>query len=119
MVEIGQDVLDVCARIREVSPTLGVQWNDASEVFRIYELGEDGKQRTVCWIRELTPDLPEFLMSLEKGDYAAQVARIDAQAERDAEHAGLERRGELHERLKHAVRKDIGYKGHVFLPRGV
>lgn len=119
LVEIDQDVLDVCARIREVDTSLGVEWSDSANLFRVYELCADGKKRTVFWTPELTADLPDYLRQLSKTDYVTEMERRDRKAERDKDHDHLERWGGRHERLAHAVRKDVGYKGKVFVPRGL
>jgi hypothetical protein len=119
MVEIDQDVFDVCARIREIDPRLGVDFSEAAGAFRIYEIGEDGKRRAVFWTRELTADIPGYLQELDKTDYVKAIDAVDAKAERDADHAFAEKVGPPSEKLKHAVRKDIGYKGTAFIPRSI
>lgn len=122
MVEIDSDVLDVCARIREVDSSLGVDWHDTDDggVFRIYEDCVDGVRRTVKWVTELTADLPDYLRMISKQDYAGELERGDAQADRDRDHASHERLGPHAERLAHAMRKDLGLTTHrIYVPRGI
>lgn len=119
LVEIDQDVLDVCARIRQIDPSLGIEYSKGRELFRVFEIGPDGRKRTVFWTPELTADIPDFVQRLGSTDYVSEMERMDRQAERDAAHAHLEKFGPLHERLAHAVRKDVGFKGRAFMPRGL
>jgi len=49
-------------------------------------------------------------------DYSKEVARLDAQAERDSDHKLAEATGEGHERLYHALRKDMGVQSKIFVP---
>ena len=119
LIPVDGDVFDVCQRIREVDRSLGVEFNLKSEQYRIYEEGDDGVRRTVKWVAELTPDLPEHLRQLLHTDYARELERVDRQAERDAAHAFHERVGPVGERLAHAVRKDLGIKRNVVIPKGI
>lgn len=120
LIEIDADVLYVCDQIREISASLGVEWNERSELFRVYELGADGRKRTVFWTPELTADIPAHLRSLTKEDYAKAIEAADRQADRDREHQFHERIAPIAERMHHAIRKDKGYsKDRAFLPRGL
>lgn len=119
MIEVDQDVLDVCDRIREVDPNLGVEYNERSGLFRISELCTDGRKRTVCWVEELTSDLPDYLRQVQKTDYARHLDLIDERAQRTANHEFSERHGPTGERLAHAARKDLGVKGKAFVPRDI
>lgn len=119
LIEIDQDVLDVCKRLREVDPCLGVDYNEDSCLFRVSELCADGRKRTVCWVEELTADLPDYLQRLTKTDYVKEIERMDAQADRDRDHAFHERMGPIGERLAFALRKDFGVKSKAFVPRDI
>jgi len=116
MVEIESDVLDICKQIKAIDSRLGVEYNELSAQFRIYELGRDGKRRTVMWVSELTADIPEHLRKLAIQDYVKEMDRRDAQADRDRSHRFHEQVGEIGERLLHAARKDLGVKNKIYVP---
>jgi hypothetical protein len=123
LIEIDQDVMDVAYRIRDVGRAvgarLGVQYNEESNKFRVYEEGADGKQRTVTWLVALTPNAVEFVQSLFGRDLVADMDRVDAQAEKDRRHALDEAVGPVAEKLHHAIRKDLGLKPRVFVPKDI
>lgn len=52
-------------------------------------------------------------------DFLAELDRQNAQAERDKIRSRHEKFGETHEQLAHALRKDLGVKSRVFVPRAV
>jgi hypothetical protein len=116
MVEIAADVQNIAAEIKRVDPRLGVQYNELSEQFRIYELGRDGKRRTVMWVRELTADIPEHLRRLATQDYVREMDRRDARADRDRDHRLHELLGPIGEKLAHAARKDRQVKNKIYVP---
>jgi hypothetical protein len=118
-VAIDSDVMDVAIRIREVDPCLSVDYGEDAGLFRIRELCADGRYRNVCWVRELTPDLPDYLQRILKTDYVKDMERRDAQAQRDSDHRIHEIVGPIGERLAHAVRKDLGVKSRAFVPKGI
>lgn len=117
LVEIGQDVLDVCARLREIDSSLTVQYSEDAGAFRIGEVGPDGKDRVICWVTELSADLPDHIQRVGKENYAAEMERLDREADRAREHTFHEQIGEIGERLHHAVGKDLGWKDRAFVPR--
>lgn len=69
-------------------------------------------QRVVERLRRIDPSKGDYGYA-ERLERNARERRVRAEKER------LERLGDPGERLKHAIRKDVGYKGRIFLPRGV
>lgn len=116
LVEIDDDVQSIAQQIKDIDPRLGVEYNLQSLQFRVYELGDDGKRRTVMWIDELTGDIPNHLRRIAKTNYVLEMRRQDAQAERDADHRLHERLGPVAEKLAHALRKDLDIKPRIFVP---
>lgn len=119
LIEIGQDVLDVCARLKEIDERLAVDYNEVGGYFRISELGDDGKVRAVCYVQELSADIPSHIQRLGVENYALELERADAQADRDREHTFHEQLGPIGERLHHAIGKDLGWKHRAFVPKEV
>lgn len=120
LIEIHEDVLDVCARLREIDPALCVDFNQDNGLWRVSEMCADGRKRSVSWFEELTADVPEYVQRLLKTDYVAEMDRMDAQAEKDKDHAFHEKVGPIGERLAFAMRRDRGYdKQKAFVPRDI
>lgn len=119
-VEIDRDVLDVCHQIREIDRSLGVDWNDDAEYFRVYQL-VDGQKHTVTTALELNGEVVERIRRIAHPSYdlGAELERLDNEADRENEHRFREQVGEFGERLLHAARKDLQVQNQVFLPRGV
>lgn len=121
LITIEDDVLDVARRLKEIHPSLHVYWNEQGEYFVIYELCDDGRERVVTTVKELDPRLIAHFEQLasESWNVVAEIDRMDAQADRDKEHAFAERVGEIGERLHHALRKDYEVRDRIYLPSGV
>lgn len=120
MIEIEVDVLDICRRIQEIEPSLGVDYNEVGQYFRVYQtIG--GEKHTVTTVNELTPELVERIRRLAHPSYdlAAELDRLDAEADRERQHAFKEKIGEIGEQLFHAARKDLEVKDRIWLPRGI
>lgn len=120
MMEVDADVLDICRRIQEIEPSLGVDYNEYGKYFRVYQtIG--GEKHTVTTVTELTPELVERIRRLAHPSYdlAAELDRIDDQADREQQHAFREQVGEVGEHLFHAMRKDLEVKDRIWLPRGI
>lgn len=120
MIEVEADVLDICRRIQEIEPSLGVDYNEDGQYFRVYQT-ISGEKHTVTTVTELTPELVERIAQLKHPTYdlAAELDRLDDQADREQQHAFKERVGEVGEHLFHAMRKDLQVKDRIWLPRGI
>lgn len=121
MIEIGQDVMDICQRIQEIDPSLGVQYSEDGCYFRIYQKLQGGKESTVTTCQELTPQLVGELHRIAhpEYDFAKELDRLDDKADRDKSHAFREQIGEHSERLAHAIRKDIQDQSYVYIPKSI
>jgi len=119
LIEIDADVMNICERIREIDSSLGVDWNEDGNYFRVYQLVQGGDKHVVTTTRELTPEVVEEVRRLADPNYdlASELDRIDDKAERDNRHAFHERVGEVGERLHHAMRKDLQMQDRIYLPR--
>jgi hypothetical protein len=120
MVEIEEDVLDICRRIQEIEPSLGVDYNEDGQYFRIYQLIR-GEKHTVTTTTELTSELVERIRRLAHPsyDFAGELERLDDEGTRQRRQAFREKVGEVGEELYHAMRKDLQVKDRIWLPRGI
>ncbi|HTA98670.1 MAG TPA: hypothetical protein VK730_13640 [Solirubrobacteraceae bacterium] len=121
LIEIDADVMDICNRIREIDSSLGVDWNEDGNYFRVYQLVQGGEKHVVTTTRELTPEVVEEVRRIANPGYnlASELERLDDQADRDNQHAFQEKVGEGAERLRHAMRKDLQLQDRIYLPRSV
>ena len=127
LILIEEDVLDVVRRLKEISPSLHVYFNQQKHpkhgdegYFVIYELCEDGEERLVTTVKELDPRLIAHFerMAHESWDVLAEMDKMDEKAAKDKEAAFSERVGEIGERLHHALRQDKQVQDHIFVPEG-
>jgi hypothetical protein len=110
---IEDDVLDVARRIKEIDDSLSLQFNERGEFFVVVQTLEDGEEKLVTTAQELDERLIHHLKHIthRSYDFAKEADRMDAQAEREKDHAFHERVGEAGEVAAHALRKDLGLKG--------
>jgi hypothetical protein len=121
LIEIDSDVMNICERIREVDSSLGVDWNEDGNYFRVYQLVQGGDKHVVTTTRELTPEVVEEVRRIADPKYnlASELDRLDDQADKENQHAFNERVGEAGERLRHAMRKDLQMQDRIYLPRDI
>jgi hypothetical protein len=121
LVRIDDDIFDIAKRLREIHPSLGLDWNDTAGYFRVTQALHDGSKHVVLTCRELTPALVDRVRKITHHDYdvADELDRMDREYDKDRESRLTEQTGEMGERLHQALRKDMGFKPRVFLPRGV
>jgi hypothetical protein len=121
LVEIDSDIFDLAGRLHEIDPSLGLDWNDTGEYFRVTQTLENGRKHVVTTFRELTPEAIELVRRLVSPDYdlAGELDRKDREGQRERDRRLSEETGIMGERLHHALNKDLQYKGRIFLPRGV
>ena len=116
-ITVEADVGNVVAQIKEIDPRLGVIWDDDGEFFAVVE--QDGpRQRLVLTALELDHRVLQRLREISSPDYdyVAEMDRIDAVADSEKEHRFKNEVGERAEVMAHALRKDLGYKGKIFMP---
>lgn len=116
---VEDDVLDVVRRLQEIDPSLFVTYHEQGDYFSIVEMCPDGAERIVNNVKELTPDIIEYVRMIgsEGWDVVAEMEKMDQQADRNARHRFAESVGEIGERLHHALRKDLGFdKNRIWVP---
>lgn len=113
---IEQDVQDVVQRLKELDPNLRVHWNEYGEYFVISELLPDGSESLVTTVQDLNPVLVDYVRKLANKDYAAELDRLDREADRQADHERSEKVGEIGERAAHALRKDLSVQNRIYVP---
>jgi hypothetical protein len=121
MVNIESDVFDTAKRLHEIDRSLGVDWNDTAGYFRVTQTLQDGSKHVVLTCLELTPAVIQEVAKTVHPSYnlAAEIEKAEAQEEREFQHAQSEKIGDIGERLYSAMRKDLGVKSRIVLPRGV
>lgn len=119
LVAVEDDAQNVVNDICAIDPSLRVRYAETSEAFIVYQQHLDGRETLVTTAQELDPRLVERVQKITHPSYdlKAEMERVDAQAEKDQDHAFEEKVGEAGERLAHAIRKDLQHKGKVFIPR--
>src|SRR2546423_12858037 len=106
-IPIEADVYNIVERLKEISPTLSVNYIDQGDGwFSIVETTPDGKEHLVTTVTELTPAVVEHVRMLgsESYDAIAEMDRADDAAEKNKKRAFAEKVGEVGERLHHAIR---------------
>jgi tRNA threonylcarbamoyladenosine modification (KEOPS) complex Cgi121 subunit len=118
---VEDDVLNIASRLKQIDPCLSLHWNEKGEHFVVVETSEDGDERLVLTALQLDERVLERVgrIASPSYDYAREVDRLDAQAEREKDHRFHEQTGEVAERLAHALRQDLQAKNKIILPRGV
>jgi hypothetical protein len=124
MIAVEDDVQSICRELKQIDPSLGVDWNDREEYFRVFQMIDDDgrtKKHTVLTAQELTPEIVVRLRMLVHPDYdySREVERKHDRADREKDHAFHERTGEGGERLYWAIRKDLGLKPRAFIPKDI
>ncbi len=116
-IEIEDDVQSVAGELRELDPSLHLRYSESGRYFVVYQKLEDGSEQLVTTAKQLDKRLVKKVRRLVHASYdlAEELERGDAEADREAERRFSEDLGPAAERLRHAVRKDIGSKRRVFL----
>jgi hypothetical protein len=121
LVEVDSDVFDLAKRLHEIDTSLGLDWNEVGQYFRVYQDLLDGSRVMVTTSNELSPALLEEVRRIVQPgfDAGAEADRMDAAARREKEHQRKEKQGEVSERLKHAIKKDMGFNPSIIVPASV
>lgn len=117
VVTIDDDVLNIAKDLKEIDDKLRLRWVENAEYFCVYELEEDGSESLVLTSQELNPQIIERVRQIAHPsyDYAKELDKLDAQVDREFDHAQRERLGEAAEKLSFAVRKDLGLTNRAFI----
>jgi hypothetical protein len=116
MVMIDDDVLNIARDLNQIDENLKLRYSEEGEYFVVYQILPTGDQQLVLTSQDLNPQIVERIRQIGHSsyDYAKELEKQDAQAERDRLHANRERDGEVSERLAHAVRRDLGDQSRVY-----
>jgi hypothetical protein len=118
-VSVTDDVHGVVRDLKTIDPCLEVEYDTVEEFYVL--LRKDGPQedlvltalsldpRVVKRVREI--DRPEY-------DFVAEVDALDDAAEKQRTDDFREEMGGKHERLAHAIRKDLGDTSRAVIARG-
>lgn len=128
MVLIEDDVQNVANDLAEIDPHLRVRFSEAGGYFVVYWKPDDEEpgngelvttaqeldQRIVALVREL------YYKAQQPGySFADELEKEEQRQRKERDHQFTEDRGEMYERLAHAMRKELGYDGgKVFVPGG-
>lgn len=117
VVTIDDDVLNIAKDLKAIDDKLRLRWVEKAEYFCVYELEEDGSESLVLTSQELNPQIVERVRQIAHPsyDYVAELDKLDAQVDREFNHAQRERLGEAAEKLSFAVRKDLGLTNRAFI----
>lgn len=121
MVDIDADVGNVVAQLHELDSRLRVRFAETGGYFVVYEQLEDGKEHLVLTSQTLDARIVERVRQISSPsyDYAAELERQDAAADREADRRLHERVGPIAEEFMHAARRDRGLQtDRAFIPKG-
>lgn len=120
---IDADVGGVVKQLREIDPAFRVRYSEAGDYFVVYCQDEGGDPYMVATYQELDARVVSNIREIvyrnrQPGySYAAELERMNADADRRREQRFSEQIGERAERLAHAVRKDLGDTSRAFIDR--
>lgn len=120
-VRIEQDLCEVVKQLREIDDSLRVEWNEDGNFYAIFEVGP-GNTRN--WVRTVPADrldssLVERIRQIMHPSYSyiAEAEAKDTLAEREKDHRFEEEIGEKAERTAAVIRKQLGAKNKIVVPR--
>jgi hypothetical protein len=123
MIAVDDDVQGIAMRLREIDPSLRLSVSEATGHFVVKQRLErpDGsiKETLVTTSTSCDGRLLDRIARIASEDYdlAAELEDIDDEAKRADDHAFSEKVGPLAEQLAFAMRKDLGVKGRISVPR--
>lgn len=109
LVLIEEDVQDIARDLQRIDPSLFLFFSPDEEFWVVMQKVGDEEQ-LVTTTRDLDRRLVDRVRQVCSPGYdlIGELERLEAQAERDADHARRESLGDGAERLAHALRKDLG-----------
>lgn len=127
---VDDDVQNIARDLREIRDTLRLEYDRAEDLWFVFELvdqpdGSTEEKMVTTWDAEKNGPVDQRIVQRVREvaapgyDLAAELARLDAQAERDRSSRFREQVGPAAERLSHALRKDFGAKERAFVPKAV
>lgn len=128
---IDDDVQGIARDLREIDKSLKLEFDPGQEMYVVYQVvcepdGSVSDKLVTTWDIERNGPLDKRLVHRIRQiaaagyDYAAELDRVDAEAEKAAEYAFAEEFGPVADQLAWALLKDLGEnKGRVVVPREV
>jgi hypothetical protein len=128
MIRVEADVLGVVEHLKRIDPGLELLFDKRQEVYVLYWVGwreKDGHaelcEDMIGAYRALDQRLIRLIERVDregrgKTDLATELDRLDAQADRERDRVFSEQVGQQAERLRHALRADLGIQDRAFIP---
>jgi hypothetical protein len=122
-VRVDEDVQNVARDLREIDAGLKLEYDTVQRFYAVKweHLNQRGElvEKLVLTALELDQRIVERVryINLPDYDFAREIERQEAQAQRDADRERLDTvTGPAGERLRHAIRKDLGFEDRIFVP---
>lgn len=128
---VTEDVQNIARDLREVRETLRLEFDPDSDLWFVIDKiehpdGSSEDKMVTVWDVERNGTIDQRLVERVRQvahssyDLGAELERLDREAERERSSRFREQVGPAAERLKHALRKDLGANNNrAFVPRGV
>lgn len=120
MIRVEGDVLGVVERLKRIDPGLELLFDKRQEVYVLYHqgLGEDGqvREQLVGAYKALDQRIINLIERIDaqgrgRHDLAAELEKLERAKDRENDRRRIETVGPIAERLRHAIRKDMGLDG--------
>lgn len=121
-IAIDDDVQGVARDLLAIDPSLRLHYDPHGEYYVVKQLvtERDGTvtEKLVTTALELDQRIVHRVRQIAHPsyDYAAELDRVDAAADRERDRRQAELVGPMAERLAHALRKDLGATNRAFMP---
>jgi hypothetical protein len=120
MALVEDDVCNVARDLRQLHPDLRLRFSESAGHFAVYQqIEKQGRvqQHLVTTSQVCDQRLVKRVRMLLSPEYSFgdEVARVQAQRQRERKRAFVEKLGDPGERAFHALRKDLGIKDRAFI----
>jgi hypothetical protein len=126
VVFVDDDALGIAKQLEEMKFPEGfghlrLGWNEYREEFVVIQIQPDGSEHLVTRAEKADGRLLKRVRDVTHPsyDYAADLERIDAEADARLKWDFSQQVGDKAERLAHAIRKDTQTQNRIFLPNGI
>jgi hypothetical protein len=126
VVFVDDDALGIAKQLEEMKFPEGfghlrLGWNEYREEFVVIQIQPDGSEHLVTRAEKADGRLLKRVREITHPsyDYAADLERIDAEADARLKWDFSQQVGDKAERLAHAIRKDTQTQNRIFLPNGI
>lgn len=123
MILVDDDVANVARDLRAIDPALELRYSERHGHFVVVQIiDQDGRrgEHLVTTAEECDQRIVERVRQIadERYDLAAELARVQAQGERDSKANGplAEAVDENVDRLLHAIRRDLRVQNRIYVP---